>query len=159
MMFTAEGTVVAFELDALGGATQILATADDPTHAAHRKMLVPQLAAKRIREMETFIGGTFDRLWTDNCRDGRIERMGAVANRLPMMIILFSAGGESTASLLGNAIEILATRPELRRQLRDGPDLLGSFIEEALRYEPPFRGHHRHVVGDTTLGGTDPPAG
>ena len=233
MMFTAEGTVVAFELDALGGPTQILATADDPTHAVHRKMLVPQLAAKRIREMETFIGDTFDRLWTDNLRDRHIEWMGAVANRLPMMvvsrligvpaedvdqlitwsskstqlldgvtdeehlaasgaaamelstyihrqfglaaadprddllgalatacsagefdeltaqmmmIILFSAGGESTGSLLGNAMGILATRPELQRQLRENPNLLGPFIEEALRYEPPFRGHYRHVV-------------
>jgi cytochrome P450 len=43
MTFAAEGTVVAFELDALGGPAQILATADDPSHALHRKMLVPQL--------------------------------------------------------------------------------------------------------------------
>jgi cytochrome P450 family 144 len=28
-----------------------------------------------------------------------------------------------------------------------------------LRYEPPFRGHYRHVVADTSLGGTDLPAG
>jgi cytochrome P450 len=246
MMFTAEGTVVPFELDALGGPTQILATADDPAHAAHRKMLVPQLAAKRIRAMETFIADTFDRLWTDNLRGGRIEWMGTLANRLPMMvvarligvpaedvdhlirlsclstqlldgvvdeehlaasgaaamelgtyihrqfgraaadprddllgalatacsagefdeltaqlmmIILFSAGGESTGSLLGNAMGILATQPELQRQLRENPDLLGPFIEEALRYEPPFRGHYRHVVADTALGGTDLPAG
>jgi len=235
MMFTAEGTVVPFELDALGGPTQILATADDPAHAAHRKMLVPQLAAKRIRAIETFIADTFDRLWTDNLRGGRIEWMGTLANRLPMMvvarlvgvpaedvdhlirlsclstqlldgvvdeehlaasgaaamelgtyihrqfgrasadprddllgalatacsagefdeltaqlmmIILFSAGGESTGSLLGNAMGILATQPELQRQLRENPDLLGPFIEEALRYEPPFRGHYRHVVAD-----------
>ena len=76
-----------------------------------------------------------------------------------MMIILFSAGGESTGSLLGNAMGILATQPELQRQLRENPDLLGPFIEEALRYEPPFRGHYRHVVADTALGGTDLPAG
>ena len=53
MMFTAEGTVVPFELDGLGGPTQILATADDPAHVEHRKMLVPQLAAKRIRSSPT----------------------------------------------------------------------------------------------------------
>src|ERR1700760_334511 len=49
MTFTAEGTVVPFGMDALGGPTHVLATADDPAHALHRKMLVPQLAAKRIR--------------------------------------------------------------------------------------------------------------
>jgi cytochrome P450 family 144 len=246
MTFTAEGTVVPFELDGLGGPAQILATADDPAHAAHRKMLVPQLAAKRILAMEPFIASTFDRLWTDNLRDGRIEWIGALANTLPMMvvarligvpaedvdqlirwayasthlldglvdeeqlaasgvaamelanyihihlgraaaspqdnllgalatacsagefdevtaqmmmIILFSAGGESTGSLLGSAMEILATRPEVQRQVRENPTLLGAFIEEALRYEPPFRGHYRHVVADTSLGGIDLPAG
>jgi cytochrome P450 len=76
-----------------------------------------------------------------------------------MMIILFGAGGESTGSLLGNAMWILATRPDVQRQVRDNPDLLAPFIEEALRYEPPFRGHYRHVVADTTLGGMDLPAG
>jgi cytochrome P450 family 144 len=246
MMFTAEGTVVPFELDGLGGPTQILAIADDPAHAAHRKMIVPQLAAKRLRAMESFVSDTFEERWADGLRDGRIEWLGALANKLPMMVvahligvpaedvdqlikwgyespklldglvdeqtlkdagvagmelsnyihdqfiraaadprdnllgalatacetgefdrltaqmmmvILFSAGGESTASLLGNSMEILATRPDIQQQLRENPDLLGPFIEEALRYEPPFRGHYRHVVADTTLGGTDLPAG
>lgn len=246
MMFTAEGTVVPFELDVLGGPTQILAIADDPAHAAHRKILVPQLAAKRLQAMETFIAETFDQLWVGGLRDGGIEWLGALANRLPMMVvaeligvpredvdqlikwgyaspklldglvdeqqlkeagvagmelgnyirgqfiraaadpqdnllgalataceagefdlltaqmmmvILFSAGGESTASLLGNAMEILATRPDIQQQVRENPDLLGPFIEEVLRFEPPFRGHYRHVVADTTLGGTDLPAG
>ena len=246
MTFTAEGTVVPFEMDGLGAATQVLATADDPAHAVHRKMLVHQLAAKRIRAMEAFVTETFDRLWTDNLRDGRIEWMGALANRLPMMVvarligvpaedvdqlirwayattqlldglvdkdqlaaagvafmelrnyiqshfdlsaadprddllgslatacgtgeldeitaqmmmvILFGAGGESTGSLLGNAMWILATRPDVQKQVRVNPDLLLPFIEEALRYEPPFRGHYRHVVADTTLGDTYLPAG
>jgi cytochrome P450 family 144 len=246
MMFTAEGMVVPFEMDGLGGPTQILATADDPTHAVHRKMLVPQLAAKRIRAMETFIADTFDRLWTDNLCGGHIEWMGALANKLPMMVvarligvppddvdqlvrwacastqlldglvdeeqlsasgvaamelgnyihghlgraaadpqdnllgalatacsagefdeitaqmimvILFSAGGESTSSLLGNSMWILAMRPDLQQQVRENRDLLAPFVEETLRYEPPFRGHYRHVVADTTLGGMDLPAG
>jgi len=246
MTFTPEGTVAPFEMDGLGGPTHVLATADDPAHAVHRKMLVPQLAAKRIRAMESFIADTFDRLWTDNLRDGHIEWMGALANRLPMMVvarligvpaedvdrlvrwacastqlldglvdqeqltasgiaamelgcyirdhfelaaadpqdnllgdlatacdageldaltaqvmmlILFSAGGESTGSLLGNAMWLLVTRPDLQQQVRENPGLLAPFIEEALRFEPPFRGHYRHVVADTTLGGTDLPAG
>jgi cytochrome P450 family 144 len=246
MTFSAGGTVAPFEMDRLGGPTQVLATADDPSHAVHRKMLVHQLAAKRIRSMESFVADTFDQLWTQNLCDGRIEWMGALANRLPMMvvarligvpaedvdqlirwaygstqlldglvdqdkltaagvaamelgnyihgqfdrstadpqddllgslatacgtgefdeitaqlmmIILFSAGGESTGSLLGNAMWILATRPDVQQRVRETPDLLASFIEETLRYEPPFRGHYRHVVADTTLGGTDLPAG
>jgi cytochrome P450 family 144 len=75
-----------------------------------------------------------------------------------MMLTLFSAAGESTASLLGSAAWILATRSEVQKQVRENPEQLGAFIEEALRYEPPFRGHYRHVWRDTTLGGVAVPA-
>lgn len=66
------------------------------------------------------------------CTSGKFDQNTAQL----MMIILFSAGGESTASLLGSAAWILATRPEIQRQVRENAELLGTFIEEALRYEP-----------------------
>lgn len=71
-----------------------------------------------------------------------------------ILVSLFSAGGESTASLLGTAVAILATDARLQRQLRAQPDLLGVFVEETLRLEPPFRAHYRHVLEDTELAGT-----
>jgi cytochrome P450 family 144 len=77
---------------------------------------------------------------------------------LGIMLTLFSAAGESTASLLGSAAWILADRREIQKQVRDNPELLNAFIEEALRYEAPFRGHYRHVWRDTTLDGVDVPA-
>jgi cytochrome P450 len=76
-----------------------------------------------------------------------------------MMITLFSAGGESTASLIGSAAWVLAAHPDIQQSVRDQPELLGAFLEEVLRYEPPFRGHYRHVVNDTTLSGVDLEAG
>lgn len=246
MLYQPDGTVGTFAMDGLDGPTHALATADDPAHAAHRKMLIPQLAAKRIRALEPFIAETMDRLWNEGVRDGRIEWMSAVANRLPMMIVarligvpdedvdrlvrwgyagtqvvegladtdqlaksgvavmelsgyitdhfgqaaldprdnllgdlatacasgaldsltaqvmmitLFSAGGESTASLIGSAAWTLATRPEIQRRVRESPELLGPFLEEVLRCESPFRGHYRHVRRDASLGGVDLPAG
>jgi len=72
-----------------------------------------------------------------------------------MMITLFTAGGESTASLIGSAAWVLANHLDIQQQVRDQPELLGAFLEEVLRYEPPFRSHYRHVVNDTTLGGVD----
>ena len=75
---------------------------------------------------------------------------------LIMMITLFSAGGESTASLIGSAAWILATHPDdPAAGARAAERLLGAFLEEVLRYEPPFRGHYRHVVRDTELGGVE----
>lgn len=245
LTYTAEGSVEPFFMDPLGGPTHVLATADDPAHAVHRKQLVKYLAAKRIRVMERFAAETADRLWADGVQEGGIEWMGALANRLPMMVVaeligvpdtdvaqlvkwgyaatqlleglvdhdqlsaagvavmelsgyiteqfdraaadpqdnllgelatacaageldtltaqvmmvtLFAAGGESTASLLGSAAMILATRPDLQQRVRDHPALLGAFIEETLRYEAPFRGHYRHVRECTTLNGVQLPA-
>jgi cytochrome P450 len=72
---------------------------------------------------------------------------------------LLSAGGESTTSLLGNAVRILAEDQELQAHLRAQPEVLPSFIEEVLRLESPFRYLMRSVHDDTTLGGVEIPAG
>lgn len=85
---------------------------------------------------------------------GELEQLPA----LGMMLTLFSAAGESTASLLGSAAWILTDRPDIQMQVRANPQLLGAFIEETLRYESPFRGHYRHVWRDTALGGVPVPA-
>lgn len=246
MMYQPGGAVAEFHVGELGGPTQALATADEPTHSVHRKALLPQLAAKRIRAFEPFIADTATELWDDHLIGGRIEWMDALANRLPMMIVgriigvpdadvdklirwgysatqvveglvtpeqleeagvavlelsgyiteqfqraltdphddllgdlavatadgalddmaalammitLFSAGGESTASLIGSAAWVLATRQDVQQQVRERPELLDAFLEEVLRYEPPFRGHYRHVVHDTDLCDVELPAG
>lgn len=246
MTYQPGGLISPFPMGELGGPTQVLATADEPDHAVHRKALLPQLAAKRIRAFEPLIAATATRIWDAEIRDGSVEWMATMANRLPMMIVariigvpnadieqlirwgyaatqfveglvdaeqlaaagadvmalggyineefqraaenpqddllgdlatacadgsmdnitaltmmitLFSAGGESTASLIGSAAWVLGTQPDIQRQLRDEPGLLSAYLEEVLRYEPPFRGHYRHVVNDTELGGVALPAG
>jgi cytochrome P450 len=78
---------------------------------------------------------------------------------LTIIHTLLSAGGESTTSLLGNAVHMLATMPDLQRQLRDDPTLVVPFIEEVLRLESPFRYHLRHVCRTTELCGVSIPAG
>ena len=66
---------------------------------------------------------------------------------------LLSAGGESTTSLIGNAVRMLAEDPEMQQRLREHPELVDVFVEEALRLESPFRQMMRSVPRDTTLGG------
>ncbi|MEV5837083.1 cytochrome P450 [Nocardia sp. NPDC052112] len=241
-----DGSAAVFDLDGGGQAIHVLATSDEPTHQAHRKLVLPALVAKRIRALEPTITTAADRLWAQGFRDGHIEWVSAMGDRLPMTLVakliglpdedipqllalgytsnelldgvvgtdrlfavvtaateladylrrqlvqasdrpgdnllgdlaracatreltrevavlilvqLVGAGGESTAGLIGNAARILATDPTLQTRLRAEPDLLGTFLEEALRLESPFRAHHRHVVRDTTLGDTELPAG
>jgi cytochrome P450 len=72
---------------------------------------------------------------------------------------LLSAGGESTTSLLGSAIYMLAVQPHLQTRVRNDPALMTSFIEETLRLESPFRYHLRHATRTTELGGVTIPAG
>jgi cytochrome P450 len=72
---------------------------------------------------------------------------------------LLSAGGETTSSLVGNAVRLLADDVELQRLLREQPNLIDTFVEEALRLESPFRQQMRSIPHDTTLGGVDIPRG
>ena len=53
----------------------------------------------------------------------------------------------------------MAERPDLQDRLRREPHLIPAFVEEACRIDPPFRGHYRHVISDTELGGVKVPAG
>ena len=78
---------------------------------------------------------------------------------LAILHTLLSAGGESTTSLLGNAVRLLAEHQDLQEHLRQRPRADPEFVEEALRLEPPFRYHMRSVPKDTTLGGVNIPAG
>jgi cytochrome P450 len=82
----------------------------------------------------------------------------SAAEAASILHILLSAGGESTTSLIGNAVRLLAEQPELQAQLRDNPGLIPRFVEEVLRLESPFRYQMRSVPGDTTLGGVSIPA-
>jgi cytochrome P450 len=71
---------------------------------------------------------------------------------------LFSAGGETTARLLSTSFQILGDRPDLQQALRDNPDKIPAFIEEALRLEPPIKGEFRLSRVPVTVGGVDLPA-
>ena len=72
---------------------------------------------------------------------------------------LFAAGKETTARLLGTALQTLGERPELQQQLRDDRSLVPAFIEETLRMEPPINGTFRLSRTPTTVRNTEIPAG
>lgn len=86
----------------------------------------------------------------DGVEAGLITREQAVG----ILVILFGAAGESTASLLGSAARLLAVDRRLQQQLRDCPELIPNFVEEAVRLEAPFKFHYRVVSRTGTLCGT-----
>lgn len=74
------------------------------------------------------------------------------------LLLFLAAGGESTTSLLGSAVGIIAADQSLQQTLRDRPDLIPAFIEEVLRLESPFRFHLRSTPKETFLGDLTLPA-
>ncbi len=92
---------------------------------------------------------------------GRGVETGALSPPAGIVILqtLLAAGGESTTSLIGNAVRLMADDQDLQQHLRHQPELIPNFVEEALRLESPFRHHMRSVPRDTTLGDVDIPAG
>lgn len=80
-----DGTVTAFGMGEPGNPIHVLATADEPAHAAHRKMVLPRMAAKRIAELEPFIAATTTDLLVG--ARGEFEWMSMLADRLPMLVV------------------------------------------------------------------------
>lgn len=86
---------------------------------------------------------------------GEMDDLEAIAT----LMLIVSAGTESTTSLLGTAVRLLAERGDLQQRLRREPHLVDAFVEEACRIDPPFRGHYRRATRDTDLAGVPIPAG
>ncbi len=74
---------------------------------------------------------------------------------LGIAMVMFGAGGESTAALIGSVVRRLAEDQEMADELRKQPALIPRFIEEVVRLETPFKFHYRAVFRDCELGGFD----
>jgi len=118
------------------------------------------------QEMMAFLGYLRDRQATPLPGSVTAEIADAVTRGdlneregVSLLLQLVIAGSESTASLIGSATLMLAEDAELQKQLREVPERLPIFIEEALRLESPFRGHFRITTRETTIGGVTLPEG
>ncbi|MCB1688969.1 MAG: cytochrome P450 [Halioglobus sp.] len=238
------GEPALFDLTQFGGTVDAIANADEPFHAVHRKLVLPQLTARKVAAMEAEV-----RAWAragvqQLVAAGRGDCVGELANAIPVkvmarlvglpvedvdqlllwafsggdilagtpdlarmvalgestgqmraylarhfsaalqqpdpqhrtsimdelahgvregviteqdavaiIIVLVGAAGESTSSLVGSAIRILAENSAVQQQLREQPALIEQFVEEVVRLESPFKGHYRAVLNETQLGG------
>lgn len=78
---------------------------------------------------------------------------------LSMFQVILLAGHDTTRQTLANGMRMLATRPDLFRQLQQHPEHLGSFIEETIRMYSPSNMSPRIAAVDTELGGITIPKG
>jgi cytochrome P450 len=116
---------------------------------------------------ETFTGYIEERR-----RSPRADVMGAIATAtfpggtLPdvhdialIAANLFTAGQETTARMLGFALQVLGEREDLQQQLRADRSLIPAFVEEVLRLESPLKGQFRMPRHSTDIAGVGVHAG
>lgn len=76
-----------------------------------------------------------------------------------LSLMLLVAGNETTTNLIGSLLYALARDPEAYERLRSDPELVGSAVDEGLRWGSPIQGMFRTVIDDYTVGSTTIPAG
>jgi len=74
-------------------------------------------------------------------------------------IFLLNAGHETTTNLIGNGLALLLSEQPSLQRLRREPELIGSAVEECLRFESPNQLGNRLVVQQCCVGGVTLPAG
>jgi cytochrome P450 len=111
-----DGAPAAFDMDVLGSAMHVLATADEPSHAAQRRIVAPAVG-QRLKALEPMVTDLVEGLWSEHVRDGRIEWVSGMADRLPLAVV---------ARLLGLPDEDL---PQLLAWAYDSTEMLGGLVE------------------------------
>ncbi|MBI3214962.1 MAG: cytochrome P450 [Mycobacterium sp.] len=78
---------------------------------------------------------------------------------LMYLIVVATAGAETTTRLIGWAGKTLAENPDQRRELAENPALIPQAVEEILRWEPPALQIARYVSRDVEYYGRTVPEG
>ena len=147
-LFGFEADVWAREIEALfapgaAGEADALATLDSMAQFFQRTLegVVPEglLAKLQVADEEL----------------GALSELEVVANA----VLLVSAAIDTTAGLIGSALQCLLERPALLARVREDPQLIPAAVEETLRFEPPALSCSRTAHETFVLEGVEIPAG
>jgi cytochrome P450 len=104
-----------------------------------------QVAERRAEPREDLLSGLVA------ARDGA-DRLGE-EELLATCLLLFIAGHETTVNLIGNGTLALLRNPDQLAQLRAEPALIGTAVEELLRFDSPVQRTFRVAEQEVELGG------
>jgi len=105
-------------------------------HASPREDLLSALVAARDRE-------------------DRLSEEELLAN----VLLLLAAGHETTSNLIGNGLLALLQNPQEHARLAADPSLIGTAVDELLRYDSPVQWSGRIAKAPLEIGGQAIPAG
>jgi len=91
-----------------------------------------------------------------------VEERGDVLSEPELVVmctLLLIAGHETTVNLIGNGVLALLKHPDQLGLLRGSPQLIGTAVEELLRFDSPVQMTGRVVMAPLELGGKEIPAG
>lgn len=94
-------------------------------------------------------GGLISSLMEAEVDGQRLSDEEVIANT----IITLIGGHETTTNLIASGFLTLLQNPSLMRQLRGNPQIVGTAVEELLRWESPVQHTARIAPGDMQLGG------
>lgn len=78
---------------------------------------------------------------------------------LATCVLLFIAGHETTVNLIGNGLLALLRHPAELERVRGQPELIGSAVEELLRFDSPVQRTARITNAEVEMGGKTIPSG
>jgi cytochrome P450 len=108
------------------------------------------VAKARDRQDESLIGLIAEALGDGIIDDGEM---------LAMMMVLLTGGMTTMIAATSSTLYWLARRPEIKRRVREQPELAAPAFEEAMRIFPPITFSMRFTTRDTEVNGTLIPAG
>jgi cytochrome P450 len=129
---------------------------DEPDLEDFGREYAPYLAWRRQHPSDDFMTVLLQATFTD---ENGVERHLTEREILSYVGMLYFAGNETTARLIGWTAKVLAEHPDQRKELRTDPALIPGAIEELLRYEAPSPVQARLVVRDSEFYGETVPEG
>ncbi|GER90665.1 cytochrome P450 [Dictyobacter vulcani] len=119
------------------------------------------------RQMREYMGQLLQKLKAqpgDNLLSGMMaadDIDGAMSPRelISTAVLLLIAGHETTVNLITNGTLAMLRSPELLERLRQDPELIITYVEELLRYDPPVHFRTRTALADIQIAGTTIPQG
>lgn len=109
--------------------------------------------------LERMFGELFEQRRRDPAEDVISSVVAAEGDRItpaemvPICVLLFIAGFETTVNLISNGVMALLAHPEQWSALHADPSLAAGAVEEVLRYDPPVQRTGRVALVDTELEG------